>query len=153
MRAEDQFHVGLVVEDFEATMAELSSSFGYDWCAEVGGPIPVVLPTGPAVLDLRCAYSKTAPRLEIVRRIPGTLWDTAACAGIHHVGYWSDDVDADSAELESQGFVTEATRMAPDGTLFFAFHRSSATGFRIELVSRKAQPGLEQYWAGEGNDS
>jgi hypothetical protein len=30
VRAEDQFHVGIVVEDFEGTLARLSSLFGYE---------------------------------------------------------------------------------------------------------------------------
>ncbi|MGA2830837.1 MAG: hypothetical protein ABSF03_32530 [Streptosporangiaceae bacterium] len=79
--------------------------------------------------------------------IPGTLWEPAAGSAIHHTGYWSDDVAADSAELERHGYVPEATRAGPDGVPFFAFYRS-ATGFRVELVSRKAQPGLEGIWAG-----
>jgi hypothetical protein len=143
LRAEDQFHVGIVVEDFETALAEFSSVFGYRWCAEIGGPTEVTLPGGRAVLDLRCAYSRTSPRLEIVRRIPGTLWEPAPGSGIHHIGYWSDDVPADRAELERHGYLPEATR---DGAVPFAFYRHPA-GFRVELVSRKAQPGLERYWA------
>ncbi|MBA2947806.1 VOC family protein [Streptomyces himalayensis] len=146
MKAEDQFHLGIVAEDFEATMAVLSSLFRYEWGEEVGGPIPVALPTGEAVLELRCAYSVTTPRLEIIRSIPGTLWEPATGTGIHHIGYWSDDVAADSAELVRHGYVTEATRTGPDGTPFFTFHRS-ANGFRVELVSRAAQPGLQRCWA------
>jgi hypothetical protein len=147
LRAEDQFHVGIVAADFEATLAELSSAFGYRWCGEIGGPTTVRLPAGEAVLDLRCTYSATSPRLEIVRCIPGTLWEPAAGSGIHHTGYWSDDVAGDSAELERHGYVAEATRAGPDGVPFFAFYRSPA-GFRVELVSRKAQPGLEGIWSG-----
>jgi len=146
LRAEDQFHVGIVADDFEATLAELSAVFGYRWSAEIGGPIEVRLPAGDALLNLRCVYSATSPRLEVVRRIPGTLWEPAAGSAIHHTGYWSDDVAADSAELERHGYVAEATRMGPDSVPFFAFYRS-ATGFRVELVSRKAQPGLEGAWA------
>jgi hypothetical protein len=145
MRAEDQFHVGIVVEDFEATLAGLSTLLGYQWCPEIGGPTLVTLPTGDAQLNLRCAYSTTSPRLEIVRSVPGTLWEPTAGSGIHHVGYWSDDVAADSAELERHGYVAEATREGPDGVPF-AFYRS-ATGFRVELVSRAVQPGLERLWA------
>jgi hypothetical protein len=81
VRAEDQFHVGIVVEDFEGTLARLSSLFGYEWCGEIGGPAEVRLPTADAVLNMRCAYSKTSPRLEIVGRIPGTLWEPAAGSG------------------------------------------------------------------------
>jgi hypothetical protein len=160
MKAEDQFHLGIVVADFEAAKAEFSALFGYEWTAEAGGPIAVTLETGEAVPDLRCAFSLTTPRLEIVKQVPGTFWEPAADGGIHHLGYWSDDVAADAASLESRGWVREATRTGPDGVPFFTFHRSPL-GLRIELVSRIAQPGLEGLWttapclvaAGEGSNA
>jgi hypothetical protein len=147
MKAEDQFHFGIVVADFEKTMAELSDLLGYEWSAVAGGPTAVMLATGEAVPDLRCAFSLTSPRLEIVQQVPGTFWEPVPDGGIHHIGYWSDDVAADSAALVSRGWVNEATRTGPDGAPFFTFHRSPI-GLRIELVSRIAQPGLEQLWAG-----
>ena len=149
LSALDQFHVGIVAADFEATLAELSSSFGYQWLSEIGAPTPVRLPAGKEVLSLRCVYSTTSPRVEIVRRIPGTMWEPAAGSGIHHIGYWSEDVAADSAELERHGYVAEAVRNSPGDGAAFAFYRSAA-GFRVELVSRSAQPGLERYWAAGG---
>jgi hypothetical protein len=151
LRPEDQFHVGIVAEDFHATKDQLSQLFGFEWSAELGGPADVSLPEGDAVIDFRCAYSRSegaAPRLEIVRRVPGTLWEPTPGSGIHHFGYWSDDVAADTAELEGHGYVTEATRRGPDGALFFAFLRSAKqTGFRVELVSRAAKPSLERAWS------
>lgn len=146
MRVEDQFHLGIVAENFEATRATLTSVFGYEWGPEVGGPITVTLPTGEAVLNLRCAFSVTVPRLELVRAIPNTLWEPATGAGLHHVGFFSDDVAKDAAELTDAGYLTEATRLNPDGTPFFTFQRSQ-TGFRVELVSRAAESGLSQCWA------
>ena len=146
LNPEDQFHVGIVVEDFEGTLEQLSSLFGYDWCDETGGPVALELPTGAAVLDMRCTFSRTSPRLEIVRRIPGTLWEPVPGSTLHHIGYWSDDVAADTAKLEDSGYVIEATRQGADGGLFFAFLRS-AKGPRVELVTRGVQPHLEQYWA------
>ncbi|MCT9082607.1 VOC family protein [Streptomyces fulvoviolaceus] len=151
LRPEDQFHVGIVAEDFHATKDQLSQLFGFEWGEEMGGPTEVSLPDGEAAIDFRCAYSRsksTAPLLEIVRRVPGTLWEPTPGSGIHHFGYWSDDVASDTAELERHGYVTEATRKGPDGALFFAFLRSAEqTGFRIELVSRAAKPALEQAWS------
>jgi catechol 2,3-dioxygenase-like lactoylglutathione lyase family enzyme len=150
VRAEDQFHLGLVVEDFEGTLAEFTAAFGYEWCAEIGGAVPLRLPTGNAVLDISCVYSRTLPRLEIVRRVPGTLWDPAA-GGVHHVGYWSDDVAADAAELTRQGFVTEASRTGSGGAPF-AFLRAPS-GLLVELVDRVARPGLEKLWGHGGGDA
>ncbi|MDF3142823.1 MULTISPECIES: VOC family protein [unclassified Streptomyces] len=146
LRPEDQFHVGIVAEDFEATQAQLSSLFGFEWTQAMGAATEVELPTGAAVIDFACVYSRTSPRVEIVRKVPGTLWEPTPGSGIHHFGYWSDDVSADTAELERHGWVIEATRKGPDGALFFAFLRS-ARGFRVELVDRKARPSLERIWA------
>jgi hypothetical protein len=147
VRAEDQFHIGIVVEDQESALEELTRLSGYEWCDVNGGPTSVTGPTGePTPVDLRFAYSRTTPRLEVIRAVPGTLWEPAD-SGIHHVGYWSDDVAADSAELVRAGWPTEAVGNRPDGTPYWSFHRSP-TGPRVELVSRSVQAGLEQYWAG-----
>ncbi|MBK3572328.1 VOC family protein [Streptomyces sp. MBT65] len=150
MRAEDQFHLGLVVVDFEGTLAEFTAAFGYEWCAEIGGAVPLALPGGNAVLDISCVYSRTQPRLEIVRRVPGTLWEPVV-GGVHHVGYWSDDVAADAAELTRQGFVTEASRTGSGGAPF-AFLRAPS-GLLVELVDRVARPGLEKLWGDGGGDA
>ncbi|MGW0021804.1 VOC family protein [Rhodococcus sp. NPDC003382] len=143
MKAEDLFHLGIVADDPEATREEFTALFGYEWGPEVGGAVPVTLPAGDRTVELRCAYSITEPRLEVVRSVPGTLWE--AGGGIHHAGYWSDDVAADAAALVARGFVTEATRAGADGDLFFAFLRGT-TGLRIELVTRVAEQGLQQCW-------
>jgi hypothetical protein len=146
VKATNQFHVGIVVDDFESALIELSELFGYEWCPEFNGTVPVTLPAGTTSIDLRFAYSRTTPRLEIVRSIPGTVWMPADGSGIHHAGYWSDDVATDSATLERRGYAREAAGTNPDGTAAWAYHRSAA-GPRIELVDRRLEPGLEQMWA------
>jgi hypothetical protein len=73
------------------------------------------------------------------------MWEPAS-SGIHHVGFWSDDVAADTAELAGGGYVLEASRPGADGKPFFTFQRST-TGFRVELVSTAARAGLERCWA------
>ncbi|MFJ8113945.1 VOC family protein [Streptomyces sp. NPDC096132] len=145
VRSADQFHIGLVVDDVPRAAAELSAAAGYEWCEEIGAPASVVLPAGRTVLDLRSLYSRSTPRIELVRSVPGTLWQ-AADSGIHHLGYWSDDVAADSEELTRRGHVREALGVRPDGTPHWAFHRGPV-GPRIELVTRTLQPVLERYWA------
>jgi hypothetical protein len=144
MKAADLFHLGIVTTDMVVTREQLGGLFGYEWGPEVGGPVDLTLPSGPVTLELKCVYSVTVPRVEVVREIPGTMWE--AVPGIHHVGYWSDDVAADSADLEQQGFVREAARTGPDGSPFFTYHRSPQ-GLLIELVTRVAEPGMAQCWA------
>ncbi|MFD6893017.1 VOC family protein [Rhodococcus sp. NPDC060086] len=134
----------MVTDDLTTTKSEFSQLFGYEWGPEVGGEVAVTLPTGEQVVDLLCAFSITEPRIELVRSAPLPLWE--AVPGIHHLGYWSDDVDADRDEFAGQGYSTEATRLAPDGSLFFAFMRSPS-GLLLEFVTRVAEPGMSQCWA------
>jgi hypothetical protein len=145
MRGSDQFHIGVVVDDLDAALAELTELFGYEWCPPIAVQTPVMLPVGEMMLDLRFTYSATTPRVEVVQAVPGTPWVPAPGSGIHHAGYWSDDLAADSAQLEAHGYLTEAKGVRPDGTGAWAYHHSLG-GPRIELVSRQLQPGLEQYW-------
>jgi hypothetical protein len=146
MKGDDQFHVGIVVDDLDAALAELSELFDYEWCPQMAVATPVRLPAGDIVLDLCFAYSATMPRVEVIRSVPGTPWVAAAGSGIHHVGYWSDDLAGDAARLVARGYEEEATGVRPDGAPVWSYHRS-ARGPRIELVSRDLQPGLTQYWA------
>jgi len=145
VRAEDQFHVGIVVEDLDGSMAEMTEMFGYAWAAPLAVQTPVVLPDREFMLDLRFTYSTTPPRVELVRSVAGTLWTPAAGSGVHHLGYWSDDVATDAALLEAHGYANEAKGLREDGGAVWAYHRRPG-GPRIELVSRDLQPGLEQYW-------
>jgi len=141
----DQFHTGIVTDDVDATLAELSSLFGYAWANEIAMAIPVTLPSGDAVIDLRMVYSRTTPRVEIVQAVPGTVWQPVAGSGIHHLGYWSDDVPGDGELLGRHGYELEATGKGADGVPTWAYlHRPGSP--RIELVSRALQAGLEMMW-------
>jgi hypothetical protein len=145
VRAADQFHVGIVVDDLDTALVDLSELFGYEWCPQLHIQTPVVLPTGELTLDLRFAYSASVPRLELIQSTPGTLWVPAPTSGVHHVGYWSDDVASDGDLLATRGYAVEATGVRPDGNAIWAYHRSP-DGPRIELVSRELLAGLRQYW-------
>jgi hypothetical protein len=146
VKGADQFHVGVVVDDLDAALGDLSGLFGYHWCPALAVQTPVVLPTGDLLLDLRFTYSVTTPRMEVIQSVPGTLWVPAAGSGVHHVGYWSDDVEADGRALVARGYAEEARGVHPDGTAVWTYHRS-ANGPRVELVSREIRAGLEGYWA------
>jgi hypothetical protein len=145
LRAADQFHAGIVVDDLDGTLAGLTTLFGHRWCERFSAPVQVRLPGGDAEIPLTFTYSMTEPRLEIIQSIPGTLWTPASGSGIHHLGFWSDDVPADSDRLSEQGYEWEAAGILPDGAPYWSYHRHP-DGPRIELVSRQLQAGLQQYW-------
>ena len=144
MRATDHFHAGIVVDDVDSAMDDLAGLFGYEWCQKQTVPLPVRFPTGERTVELTFTYSSTVPRLELIATVPGTFW--APIAGIHHFGYWSDDVARDSASLVERGYAMEVEGIRPDGSAYLAYYRKD-NGLRVELVSRELEPGLERYWA------
>jgi lactoylglutathione lyase len=72
---------------------------------------------------------------------------------VHHLGYWSDDVESDLTTLEASGMRYEVKSFNPDGsgTLLWAYCKGQA-GPRIELVSRAMKPFIE-YWFATADDA
>lgn len=147
--AEAQFHVGIVVEDFEAARDFLSETCGYEWGPDIQLEYTMQLPDGPLTYHQRLSYSVTEPRLELVQAVAGTPLEPSS-SGLHHLGYWCDDVAATSARLAAKGWTWECGGTFPDGSPAWAYH-FNPTGVRIELVSRGMQPGLESLWAARGS--
>jgi hypothetical protein len=147
MKPEALYHAGIVVEDFDATLAWFTTIAGYRWCQEYAGDVSVVTPEGEITVPMRLSYSMNEPRLEILQAVPGTLW-MPADSGVHHLGYWSDDVDADLATLTATGLTVEARAPLPDGSSLWAYCKA-ASGPRVELVSRVIEPALSQMFATE----
>lgn len=144
MQPNDQYHVGIVVDDLDTALAGLTATVGYRWCDPYAGDQVVETPDGEVTVPFRFAYSADEPRLEVIQAVPGTLWEPAD-SGIHHLGYWSDDVDRDVADLGAHGFRVEATARLDD-TALWAYCRA-ATGPRIEVVSRIVEPFLRDWFA------
>ena len=124
MKPEDLYHIGVVVDDLDEALRSLSELAGYRWCEEYAGDQVVETPRGEITVPMRFAYSMDEPRLEILQSVPGTLW-TATSSGIHHLGYWSDDVNADLETLVAGGHELEARAPLPDGTALWAYCRAN----------------------------
>jgi len=145
MQPEDLYHTGLVVDDIEATMRWFTDVAGYEWCDQFAGEQVVQLPGSERTLTMRGVYSLSEPRLELVGTISDTLWEPSN-AGVHHLGYWSDEVDRDVATLVANGVQLEARSLMPDGSSLWAYCRA-ASGPRIEFVSRVLEPIMSEWWA------
>jgi hypothetical protein len=83
---------------------------------------------------IRVAYAREGPPyFELIQGTPGGQWDAGAGPRtMDHVGYFSNDLDADAAALESAGMPIDI-----DGRTYgakFTYHRAAGLGMRIELV-------------------
>jgi hypothetical protein len=147
MKAENLYHTGIVVNDLDAAMEWLTQIAGYTWTDVVTVDQDAVTPAGEVTIPMKMVYSGAEPRLELLQTVPDTVW-TPSDSGVHHIGYWSDDVESDLAALESSGMTFEVKSYNPDGsgTLLWAYVKG-ASGPRIELVSRSMEPFIAYWWA------
>jgi catechol 2,3-dioxygenase-like lactoylglutathione lyase family enzyme len=120
------YHVGLVVPDIDAAIAELGGALGLHF----NPPHESVY--GPDTITV--AYAQQGPPyFELVQGAPGSQWDTIAGPHLDHVGYFSHDLEADVATLEAAGLPVDV-----DGRQYgapFTYHHAPAGGMRVELVS------------------
>jgi hypothetical protein len=120
---EPYFQVGFVVPDLESAMEEIGTSLGVEMVAPQERDV--------GVGTLRISFAKTPPPyIELIQGPPGSVWDGTGGSRIHHLGYWSADMDEDGAQLEAGGMPLELD-------LGYArYHRSASNeGVRIELIA------------------
>lgn len=141
MTAHELYHVGIVVEDIEQSMLDLSEAVGVEWQQSPGEAIVEIwTPEGTREVEFSAVYSKAAPMmLELVKAVPGTLWHTGTPGDAHHLGYWADDIEQASAELEAKGFTRVASGGYLDHPLLWVYHQRG-NGPYIEHVSRAVAP-------------
>lgn len=136
LNQEDMYHVGIIVDDFEDTLARLSQQMGLTWSPRIEVPVPIWTREQGMIDFVSCAvYSQQQPCIEIVRSLPGTLWTAVPGRPIHHLGYWVDDLHGISAKLEREGCPKVACAMAEDVMFGMAYHEMP-DGMYVELVER-----------------
>ena len=145
MKPEDLYHTGIVVEDLDAARRWLTDVAGYRWCEEYAGDVAVETVGGEVEVPIRFAYSMSEPRLELVQAVPGTVWMPTS-SGIHHLGYWSDDVERDLATLAAHGMHVEVRALAGPARTQWAYCKGPGRP-RIELVDRGLEPMLSAWFA------
>jgi hypothetical protein len=136
------FEVALVVDDLHRAMnKELA---GLRPASPYQSRVAVRTAAGVSDVELTITYTMTGPlHLEIIERVPDTMYATV---GIHHYGWFSDDLVADSASLAARGMPLVATRDSDTGDPWqFAYHDCPPFG-TIELVDARMRPFLRDWW-------
>src|ERR1700693_85229 len=130
------FHVGIVVPDLQAARARLADLLGVGW-----GPIiesdAIELRDGVGndlVLPNKICYSTATPYLELIEEVPGSEWECNEYSNLHHLGFWSGALVADSGHLSTaQCPLTFCGRESGHAPSMWAYHQDPL-GVRVELV-------------------
>jgi hypothetical protein len=126
-------HVGMVVGDFEETLALLSSA-GIQWSTEIQPYVFLVNEDGIVERpNIRYVTSSGhEPRLKIISAAATGFFSQSTGSPFHHLSYWVDDLDLATAKLIAAGFATEITGYGFDGSANYRYFLGPGS-IRIEL--------------------
>ncbi len=130
-------HVGIIVEDLDAAMAEMTTALGVQW-----------LPVQERPNDdttLRLTFSTEPPYIELIEGSPGTSRDTTNGPHIDHLAYWTSDFEADKNRMRAAGLTLEVEGSSPFGGSW-CYLASKWTGFRVELCDIAAFGAWHRQW-------
>lgn len=150
-----QYHIGVVTRDLDEGMAAVGGLLGLTWVeAEGVADVPMATLDGPVEWGVRrVALSTGGPmRIELLEGGPGSVWETAALAELHHLAYWVDDIPGTVERLRSEGWECEVTRLDEGGQPTGFAYMTRPGHARVELstsagrVATLARVGWSQ-WA------
>ena len=146
MSLSEMFHIGIVVPDLDAARARLADLLGVEWGPIVETALEVRGADGvDAVVLNRMCYSTAPPYIELVQEQPGSPWVCNPHSNLHHIGFFSDAVAADSEGLTRARCPLElAGRTGDAAPTRFTYHRD-ALGVRIELVDSAMRQLMEEW--------
>ncbi|HEX4776128.1 MAG TPA: VOC family protein [Acidimicrobiia bacterium] len=143
------FHTGVVVEDVERAIDDLSRALGLRFTAVQEHPMRQWRPSGEQRLVLRYAYSLAPyPLVELIEAQPGTFYERVpgSAMQLHHVGLWVDDLATAAERIAREGFDLAAAGVDDDGNqpARVTFHES-AHGLRVELCDVAMRAGFDAW--------
>ena len=141
------FHVGLVVDDVEQAMTELTEVLGLRWGRVQRKELTMEGPAGRAEVDVCYAYSLDGPpHLELIEQRDGTVFEAP---GLHHLGVWTDDPAGESVRLDGCGWPRESVIVDAAGNWGGGLFHTGGGGLRLEMVDiARSGPRLVNYLGG-----
>ena len=140
------YHVGIVVPDLDAARAHFTELLGVEWGPVAENEIQIRDGDGNEfVVPNRICYSTQPPYLELITEVPGTPWVCNEYSNLHHIGFFSDAVAADSKGLTRARCPLElAGRTGDASPTRFTYHRDDL-GVRVELVDSAMRQVMEEW--------
>ena len=137
------YHVALVVPDLAGAMETWAPMTAEGWSKPQSASVSVDWAGSVRETRINWTYSLgEPPYLELVESCDGSVWQTDQAA-YHHTGYWTSDMRAASAFVESQGMRFEAAGLHGDRRLFSYYLEPG--GVRIELVDTVIKPAFDRW--------
>ena len=143
------WHVGLIVDRLEDAMTELSGGLGLTWAPIHHVDTNMHSPEGDLYeVKTRVVFSLQQPlSIELIEPSPGTPNVRRGDSAFHHLGYWSDDLVAETERLDTHAWPCLAYRDDPDSGLRRIQLTEGPFGVILEACSTlTTRPGLEHFY-------
>jgi catechol 2,3-dioxygenase-like lactoylglutathione lyase family enzyme len=152
------YHVGILVHDIDAAAERFGELLGIEFVDPASFPLVGRTPNGLLTSQVTLAFSIGGPPfIELIKtEDDGGPFDKSRGEGLHHIGAWTDDVDARLAHFASLGAPTEIAIAGTDdgnGPALVAFAQAETVhGVRIELIRYTPEiPGYTPEFPGTHN--
>jgi hypothetical protein len=146
------WEVGLFSHELEGTIAGLTQRLGLTFRDILTARVDDIEDPDPGALEFRYTMSfEGPPYIEVIEAVDGSgLHDPALPDGLHHLGVWVDDLEAQHDRLTAQGVRAEARAFmtGPDGTrrLMTWFNDPrDLQGVRYEFLPSEARPLVDEW--------
>jgi hypothetical protein len=144
------WHVGVLVADLDRAVAELQASLGTPFTPTATVHFARVEDPEPRPIDIRVAFSRgDGPQLELIESVPEGIYSIEAHgSGLHHLGYWEDDIDVNYGHRLETGASCVARVVGPGGGLVAWYATTAATpGVLLEFIDASARAAVEAFVA------
>lgn len=142
------YHCGYLVEDLDRSLERCEAVFGIRFRepeSRAMTPAPGFEDSVPDGEEIRFSFSVGAdfPYVELIEAQSSGLFGRGQGAGLHHVGFWVDEMAAVRSEQEANGLLVESSFLDPDGAERVFYAGSGA--IRVESVNARLQPDYEEW--------
>lgn len=105
------WHIGVAVDDLEQGKQEFADVFGLSWRPTRVRGLTLTDAQGIEYeVECRVTFSEGGPfAVELWEAVPGTPLAAPPGGGVHHIGYWIDDMAEENSRLSALGFGPHAT--------------------------------------------
>jgi catechol 2,3-dioxygenase-like lactoylglutathione lyase family enzyme len=140
----DLYHTGLIVDDIEKARQSLGAAFGVEWTEPSHTTAPVRTPEGVVERESIICFSRgNGHHLELIQQVFGGVWSPEdGRPRLHHLAFWVDDLEAESARLEALGMPVVVTAMGDRPVASFVYHDGGQGSLFLELNMREKRDRL-----------
>jgi hypothetical protein len=103
------FHTGIIVDSLDEAMSAMGKALRLDWAPPRTSTAPMQCAEGLLDREVRFTYSLQGPHfIELLEQVnPAPYLNLTGGRRVHHLGYYTDDLECASAMLEANGYRRE----------------------------------------------